>query len=374
MSFVSLGGDGSTRPTFFELVAAERMLPSLKAATIYSLSVFAQRRPFLHKLLDREDEVFAAISWALDRSSLATGSGTFAESLYGMRRAALRGSSSSTTRPTLSRTQQHATLLLLVAVPYIKAKLDRLYNQYRRQSEGPLGLTLRMQQQPEQQVPEGRSALAAGGRRLLLSIFLRVYPWAHAAQEGLRFAYQLLYLLDSTPYYSPLLHLLGQQVVRVSGQELVEAERQKQRQRRQQLQGIRQSSGPLIRWVKKAWTRSSFLFADHTRNALILSVFAFKLLEWWYTSAEEKLASNKALPPPPPPRAPLPVPGGCALPEDPSICPICRQKRTNPAMVVVSGYAFCYPCIFRYVSQHARCPVTHFPAGEEHIRRLYQSA
>ncbi len=39
MSFVALGGDGSTRPTFFELVAAERLMPSLKAATVYCLSV-----------------------------------------------------------------------------------------------------------------------------------------------------------------------------------------------------------------------------------------------------------------------------------------------------------------------------------------------
>ena len=45
MSFVALGGDGSTRPTFFELVAAERLMPSLKAATIYSLSVSAQCTP-----------------------------------------------------------------------------------------------------------------------------------------------------------------------------------------------------------------------------------------------------------------------------------------------------------------------------------------
>ncbi len=39
MSFVTLGGDGSARPTFFELVAAERLMPSLKAAVAYSLSV-----------------------------------------------------------------------------------------------------------------------------------------------------------------------------------------------------------------------------------------------------------------------------------------------------------------------------------------------
>ena len=39
MAFVSLGGDGSTRPTFFEMVAAEQLIPSLKSATIYTLSV-----------------------------------------------------------------------------------------------------------------------------------------------------------------------------------------------------------------------------------------------------------------------------------------------------------------------------------------------
>ena len=50
---------------------------------------------------------------------------------------------------------------------------------------------------------------------------MRLFPWIHATQEGLRFGYQLLYLLDSSPYYSPALHLLGQNIVRVSGQEMV---------------------------------------------------------------------------------------------------------------------------------------------------------
>ena len=58
-------------------------------------------------------------------------------------------------------------------------------------------------------------------RALALIGFLRAYPWLHVVQEGMRFAYQLAYLLDSTPYYSPVLHLLRQRIVRVSGQELV---------------------------------------------------------------------------------------------------------------------------------------------------------
>ncbi len=39
MSFVHLGGEGGLRPTYFEVYAADKLPPSLKAAIIYSLSV-----------------------------------------------------------------------------------------------------------------------------------------------------------------------------------------------------------------------------------------------------------------------------------------------------------------------------------------------
>lgn len=56
---------------------------------------------------------------------------------------------------------------------------------------------------------------------LTLRAFTGIYPLVHTMAEGLKFCYQLMYLLDSTPYYSPVLHLLGQQIIRVSGQEMV---------------------------------------------------------------------------------------------------------------------------------------------------------
>lgn len=99
-----------------------------------------------------------------------------------------------------------------------------------------------------------------------------------------------------------------------------------------------------------------------------------QLLEWWYTSAEEKLGAQKALPPPPPPPIPHPAADGLQLPEDPAVCPICRKRRTNPAMVSSSGYVFCYPCIFGSVELNGCCPVTRLPAIVDQIRRLYQSA
>lgn len=44
MSFVAIGGDAGSRPTFFEVYAADRLVPSLRAAVVYSLSVRAGQR------------------------------------------------------------------------------------------------------------------------------------------------------------------------------------------------------------------------------------------------------------------------------------------------------------------------------------------
>jgi peroxin-12 len=39
MAFLALGGEAGARPTFFEVYAADKLVPTLKAAIIYSLSV-----------------------------------------------------------------------------------------------------------------------------------------------------------------------------------------------------------------------------------------------------------------------------------------------------------------------------------------------
>ena len=56
MSFLTVGGDGSQRPTFFELIAADRLMPSLKAAIVFSLSVrLAHRRHHAKALLSKDN-------------------------------------------------------------------------------------------------------------------------------------------------------------------------------------------------------------------------------------------------------------------------------------------------------------------------------
>ena len=81
--------------------------------------VFAQRRPVLHKLLDWEDELFALVTAFLDRQSLASSSSTFADSLYGLRRAPYTKDGPP---KSLTEQQQKVTLLLLVSA---RRKPDR---------------------------------------------------------------------------------------------------------------------------------------------------------------------------------------------------------------------------------------------------------
>lgn len=118
MAFLQLGGEGGQKPTYFEVYAADKLVPSLKAALIYSLSVrgrsgllspicvhvssswaavacadgvlllqvAGQTRSWVLRLLQYEDEVFALVSLLLERHSLANLHATFAESLYGLKR------------------------------------------------------------------------------------------------------------------------------------------------------------------------------------------------------------------------------------------------------------------------------------------------
>ena len=82
------------------------------------LQILAQRRPFVHKLLDWEDELFLVLQALLDHQSLSVQSSTFADSLYGLRLAANHGPAKSlASPPPLTKHQQRAALLMQVCLP-----------------------------------------------------------------------------------------------------------------------------------------------------------------------------------------------------------------------------------------------------------------
>jgi hypothetical protein len=50
------------------------------------LKVFSQRYPWLHRILNHEDELFAWVLLLLNLESITNSSATFSEALYGLRR------------------------------------------------------------------------------------------------------------------------------------------------------------------------------------------------------------------------------------------------------------------------------------------------
>ncbi|GLC38299.1 hypothetical protein PLESTB_001750900 [Pleodorina starrii] len=425
--FVHLGGDENSKPTYFEVIAADRLVPSLKAAVVYALSVFSQRHPWVHRLLSYDDEVFALVTLALDGHSLFSSDSTFADSLYGLKLRPLGLPPGQRQGAPERLTRRHRALVLAckVLLPYLRAKADKAFRQASSSTAsggGVLALALRYgapqgpsSADPTAHRPEDRPEDGTGGLpRRLAGALVAAYPWMHAAMEGTTFAYHLSYLLGASSVHHPVLHALGVCVARTSSKDLMDAEKAKQGRRQALLQALSAAlatatatataapgsgtapAAPTAAWsVVAAATASArraaasarygllrgllaarWLAEDHARSALILAVFGFKALEWWYSTAEGSLARGKVLPPPPPPPPPRPVPPpeGVGLPPDPSDCPLCRKRTTNPATIATSGYVFCYPCAFNQVMAHGRCPVSLLPAGLDHVRKLYEAA
>lgn len=83
--------------------------------------VFAQRRHSLHRVLNYEDELFALITLMLDNQSLSSGSATFADGLYGLRRAPLARDSEK--QRLLDKTQQRFALCFQVQCLQLRKNL-----------------------------------------------------------------------------------------------------------------------------------------------------------------------------------------------------------------------------------------------------------
>ncbi|OWM71664.1 peroxisome biogenesis protein 12 [Punica granatum] len=386
-----VGGQG-TRPTFFEMAAAQQLPASLRAALTYSFGVLALRRPFFHKVLDYEDEFFALLMLVLETHSLRTTDASFSESLYGLRRRAVTiRAKKDDARPNsgdgihhsgLEKHQKVLSVVFLVVLPYFKSKLYSIYNREREarlqaslwgNEDGRFENLEYFDRGEDSEVSTGTSNAELSTRTRLTKKIQKIigvcFPWIHASSEGLSFAYQLLYLLDATGFYSLGLHALKMQVCRATGQELMDSSSRISKIRSQERERLR--GPPWLKAMQGALLTCAYTMLDYAQTGLIAAVFFFKMMEWWYQSAEERMSAPTVYPPPPPPPPPKVAKEGMPLPADRTLCPLCSQKRANPSVVTVSGFVFCYPCIFKYISQYKRCPVTLMPAYVDHIRRLF---
>ncbi|KAJ6371429.1 hypothetical protein OIU77_001856 [Salix suchowensis] len=116
------------------------------------------------------------------------------------------------------------------------------------------------------------------------------------------FAYQLLYLLDATGFYSLGLHALGIHVCRATGQELMDTCSRISKIRNNERERLH--GPPWLKALQRALLSCTYTMLDYAQTGLIAAVFFFKMMEWWYQSAEERMSAPTVYPPPPPPPAP----------------------------------------------------------------------
>eukprot|EP01122_Echinamoeba_exundans_P007236 TRINITY_DN2175_c0_g1_i1.p1 TRINITY_DN2175_c0_g1~~TRINITY_DN2175_c0_g1_i1.p1 ORF type:complete len:359 (+),score=52.42 TRINITY_DN2175_c0_g1_i1:69-1145(+) len=342
----------ASHPSFFEMFIQTQMMPSLKPALKYVLAVLSQKYPRIEGSLKWADEIFYGALFVIERHYLKNYDGSFSENFYGLRRAPVTVDGKA---PPPTRAQKQASLFFLVIVPYLKDKLDQYYaRRFGGGHEHDFGYSAAYYVARDQ---ANQSRLW----KFLLVLFKKFYPALSAIYEGIFFVYQLLYMYNHTVFYTPFLHLQGLTVKRVSAHDLMQ-----QSQREATKKMLRSNLG-LLKTLLLSFSDAGHKLLDFFKYLLPTTIFVFKFLEWWYS--ENRLSTN-AEPIPPPPDAPKKSSGGAVVPKDKTICPLCNNKRTNPAMSV-GGFVFCYPCLFNHVQMHNKCPVTLLPMSTDQIRKIY---
>ncbi|KAI2635389.1 Pex12 amino terminal region-domain-containing protein [Xylaria nigripes] len=387
MEFVTAlrGNFDDQKPSLFELLSEQQLNSLLPPTLRYLLTVATQRYPrYLLRVLNSFDELYAIAMLVVERHYLHTRCGSFTEHFYGLKREkALHAEipRAATTTPEIVReTLKLSTkdvwknLAVMVAIPYLKRKLDESH-----EIEAPRALLganyVRMPPNPTIK------------QRIMhyYKWFIRnVYPSIHAAYYFGIIAFNLAYLFDNTKYHNPFMWLIGTRIRRMNAADF---------------KAIEALSTPKL----SRSPGSTSLFNPMTLGPKLLgslsvllptSIFALKFLEWWYASDFAKQLSRKAaetleLPPPlvsgvsalrakldqkksqqnesqnadskqenkneGPLAENAPIATQSMLPiltvpppEDSELCPICEDEITT-ATACQTGFVYCYTCIHKWI-------------------------
>ncbi|KAK5010226.1 ubiquitin-protein ligase peroxin 12, partial [Cryomyces antarcticus] len=284
-------------------------------------------------------------------------------------------------------------LAVLVALPYLRRKLDESYDIYAAHAT-VLG--------PAFGSRDGLPPDATVKQRLMYCYkwFLRnIYPSVNAAYYFSLLAFNLAYLFDGSKFSSPFLWLIGTRMRRMGEADHRAVALATQPKLPPTRPGARPAPTSLLNPRVLGQTVYPRLLSS-LRILLPTSIFALKFLEWWHASDFARQLSRKAaegieLPPPivsglpapqshpqkpsaassppasssaekPPTQLPsrkppiatpsllpiLTVPA--PTPSTSPLCPICLSPIATPT-AAQTGYVFCYTCIYKWVDgSHAR--------------------
>ncbi|CAH0488438.1 unnamed protein product [Peronospora farinosa] len=376
------GGIITSTPSLFELLMQERMSAGFKPAVEYLVHTLCESYPNLALSLPvrRLDESYALLRCCIESYFLSRYDSLATEKFYGMKRVMIANENAKATTAPLTPRARKLALFFAVIVPYLKTKLDAYYKETAELSTHPTVTSTRnatTDDRREKRMSRFLQRLRSFAYfQALKKAFVVTYPYAHFTYEGSFFLYQWLYLFRDTPFFSPFLKWMKTILVRVTADD-ESMLRQKEMTYREKVMEKLSGSGIADR-IRRFLVRMTWATVDHSYVLLMLSIAAYKLIEWMYSDEGVSSAKLRSIgtdaPVPPPPLPPQFSGQALALATmDPTFCPLCKQKRANPAMVP-SGYVFCYPCIYHYVEQHGECPMTQIKCELATIAKIYDDA
>ncbi|KAF8541875.1 Pex12 amino terminal region-domain-containing protein [Trichophaea hybrida] len=400
------------KPSLFELLSESQFRELLEPSLRYLLAIATRNHPrYLIRFLNHFDEVYALLVLLLERHYLRRWGGSFTENFYGLKRTRVLTAQlqrAETFTPALVTECAHLrrndvwkSLLVIVVIPYLKRKLDVIYENY----AGGAVMNVLGQSYQREELTETSSS----HERFLFyvkKLLCGVYPHINAVYYFSRLVFNLTYLFNKSACHSPLDFLINIRVRR-----MIEADNAPQPrnlllsiQRASRVTAVPRNTLSTASYsVMSLLSPSIFarIFSKLLESLKVLvptSIFFLKFLEWWYSSdfarqLSSKTAASMDLPPP---VAVKTLSSGernkertvraISLEEDNSeLCPVCDKPITNPT-AVQTGYVCCYPCVFRWVQDREgmdgqvvgkelrmeQCPVTgvRLLGGTEGLRRL----
>ncbi|KAI5608394.1 peroxisome assembly protein 12 [Silurus asotus] len=333
---------GEGLPSIFEVLAQDSLMSAVKPALQHAIKILAESNPARYGVLWRKfDELYAILDLLLQHHFLLRTSASFSENFYGLKRVgpddsrcAYRG---------LGRKRHLRSLLLLVLLPYLRTKLEKVLAHQRDEDD----FSIRMPQSLAQK---------------MYRAFLAAYPYVCMAWDGWSFCHQLLYIFGNARTHSPLLWLAGVKLSHLTAEDI----RHMDLKPAERALSSSQSLGARIQSVFSTVVGS---VAVSVSTSLSMGVFFLQFLDWWYSSENQTtVKSLTSLPTPPPP---LHLEDQDDALTHSKVCPLCRKVRINDTALATSGYVFCYPCIYTYVKTNRRCPLTGYPSELQHLIKIY---
>ncbi|XP_078138568.1 LOW QUALITY PROTEIN: peroxisome assembly protein 12 [Centroberyx gerrardi] len=325
------------RPSIFELLAQESLMEAVRPALRHAAKVLAESHPSQFGFLWRRfDEVYLLLDFLLQSHFLSRRSASFSENFYGLKRVSSSGSGP-------DGTWRRRSLLLLCLAPYLRARLEAALARQRDEDD----FSIRLARSRGQRL--GRAAAAA-------------YPLLASAGRAWAFCQRLLYVFGLAASHNPLLWLAGVRLARLTAADIRDME----------LKTPRTGNPADSSLARRAWRLAAGAaggVAVSLSTSLSLGVFFLQFLEWWYSSDNRSAAKSLTSAPAPPP--PLHLRERRASGGSDGKCPLCRRLRTNATALSTSGFVFCYRCIYVYVKDKQRCPLTGFPSQLQHLIKIY---